>query len=365
VISGSSDRTVRVWALGLPAENSRPAGHTDFVRGLAETPGSGLLVSASDDSTVRVWDPRSGRCLQTLVGHDGGVWVVAAPADGSRVLTGSEDYTLRLWDLPTGRLLRVLEGHQEKVCALALSADGTCAVSGAYDETVMVWDLSTGRPLCTLRGHVSLLTDVAITPNGRVVVSAAMDRTVRVWDVAAGHVRAIWDAHPDVVETVAICPDGRTVLSGGINDSHLRIWDLETLEQSAAVEGPFNSIEKITFGPQGRIALCAVDDTWRGSLSILDMGSRAWRQHLRGHADQVGDIALSADESLAASVSLDHTLRLWNLREGVEAAHLTLDAGLAAVAMAHDGSWIAAGSESGALHFARPVWPETEGTPIA
>jgi WD40 repeat protein len=190
-----------------------------------------------------------------------------------------------------------------------------------------------------------------------VVVSAAMDRTVRVWDAASGQALAVWDAHPDVVETVAICPDGRTLLSGGINDSHLRIWDLQTLEPSSPVEGPFNSIEKITVGPREGIALCAVDDTWRGSLSILDLKGRAWRQHLRGHADRVGDIALSADESLAASVSLDHTLRLWNLREDAEAAHLTLDAGLVAVAMAHDGSWVAAGSESGTLHFARPVWP--------
>ena len=166
------------------------------------------------------------------------------------MLSGSEDYTLRLWDLPTGRLLRVLEGHQEKVCTLALSTDGTRAVSGAYDETVIVWDLPAGRPLCTLRGHASLLTDVAITPDGRVVVSAAMDRTVRVWDVASGQARAVWDAHADVVETVAICPDGRTLLSGGINDSHLRIWDLQTLEQSTALEGPFNSIEKITVGRQ-------------------------------------------------------------------------------------------------------------------
>ena len=233
------------------------------------------------------------------------------------MLSGSEDYTLRLWDLPTGRLLRVLEGHQEKVCTLALSTDGTRAVSGAYDETVIVWDLPlAGRPLCTLRGHASLLTDVAITPDGRVVVSAAMDRTVRVWDVASGQARAVWDAHADVVETVAICPDGRTLLSGGMNDSHLRIWDLQTLEQSTALEGPFNSIEKITVGPQGRIALCAVDDTWRGSLSTLDLDTRTWHQHLRGHTDTVGDIALSRDESLAASVSMDHTLRLWNLREG-------------------------------------------------
>jgi len=131
------------------------------------------------------------------------------------------------------------------------------------------------------------------------------------------------------------------------------------------VEGPFNSIEKITIGPQGGIALCAVHGTGRGFLSILDLNGRAWRQHLPGHTDRVGDIALSADENLAASVSLDHTVRLWDLREGAETARLTLDAGLVAVAIAHNGSWVAAGTESGTLHFVRPTWPEAESIPMA
>src|SRR5262249_2648301 len=115
------------------------------------------------------------------------------------------------------------------------------------------------------------------------------------------------------------------------------------------------SVTKVIIGRQGNIALCAADDTWRGSLSVLDLHSRDWRRHLSGHAEHVGAIALSDDDTLAASVSRDHTLRLWNLRDGVEAAHITLDAGLVAVAIARDGSWVAAGSESGAVHLLRPM----------
>ncbi|RKT74360.1 WD40 repeat protein [Saccharothrix variisporea] len=359
-VSAGIDRTVRVWALDRPGGTSPPVGHTRFVRGLAGVPDKGLLVSASDDNEMHVWDTRTGHRLRTLTGHDNGVWAVLASPMGDKLLSGSADHTLRLWELPGGRLLHVLEGHGEKVCALAMSADGTLAVSGAYEETVIVWDLRTGRPRHLLHGHRSLVSDVAITPDGRLVVSAGMDRTVRVWDARSGEALAVWEAHPDVVETVAISPDGGTLLSGGIGDDRVRFWDLRTLEPGPSAFGPFSSVDRVVVGRDGT-ALCVVDDTWQRSLSVLDLRRARWRRHLTGHADVVGDIALGGDDRLAASVSLDHTVRLWDLHDGVELARLTVDTGLVAVAMAPDGSWLAAGGESGAVHLLQPVGPGVHG----
>jgi len=57
-------------------------------------------VSGSEDRTVRVWGLVAGQCLVTLEGHTGPVRGVAVTADGQRVVSGSEDGTLRVWDLP-------------------------------------------------------------------------------------------------------------------------------------------------------------------------------------------------------------------------------------------------------------------------
>ena len=99
-------------------------------------------------------------------------------------------------------------------------------------------------------GHASLPTDVTITRTG---VSSRSRWTGRCGSGMQPLDKPSPSGMPtaDVVETVAICPDGRTLLSGSINDSHLRIWDLQTLEPSTVVEGPFNSIEKITVGAAG------------------------------------------------------------------------------------------------------------------
>jgi WD40 repeat protein len=62
-------------------------------------------VTGSDDKTVRVWDLDTGACLRTLQGHTGSVWSVALHADGRRAVTGSDDKTVRVWDLDTGACL--------------------------------------------------------------------------------------------------------------------------------------------------------------------------------------------------------------------------------------------------------------------
>jgi FOG: WD40 repeat len=62
-------------------------------------------VSGSYDKTVRVWDLDTGACLRTLKGHTGYVWSVALHADVWRAVTVSSRNTVRMWDLDTGACL--------------------------------------------------------------------------------------------------------------------------------------------------------------------------------------------------------------------------------------------------------------------
>jgi len=49
-------------------------GHAGSVQSVAVL--DDLLVSGSWDKTVRVWDSKTGTCLQTLEGHTGYIWDV-------------------------------------------------------------------------------------------------------------------------------------------------------------------------------------------------------------------------------------------------------------------------------------------------
>src|SRR5262249_1254111 len=56
------------------------------------------LVSGSYDRTVKVWDAQTGQETLTLKGHTNYVLSVAFSPDGKRIASGSQDKTVKVWD---------------------------------------------------------------------------------------------------------------------------------------------------------------------------------------------------------------------------------------------------------------------------
>src|SRR5262249_17296788 len=90
-------------------------GHTGLVLTIAVSPDGRQALSGSADKTLRLWDLATGRELRRLEGHSEEVLAVVFSVDGRRALSGGQDRTVRLWDLPSGRELRCLRGHTDRV----------------------------------------------------------------------------------------------------------------------------------------------------------------------------------------------------------------------------------------------------------
>ena len=225
VISGSSDKTLRVWEAGTGKPLRTLTGHTDWVRCCAVTPDGSQVISGSDDNTLRVWEAGTGKALRTLTGHTNPVMCCAVTPDGSQVISGSVDHTLRVWEAGTGKPLRTLTGHKDTVTCCAVTPDGTRIVSGSRDGTVRIWGEApqgggTSRPPAPRRG-------------AQTVEAVERLRRSRERDAPPPWSRTSADAFTEAtvlkvgspVRAVAITPDGTRILSGSA-DGVIRIWDI-------------------------------------------------------------------------------------------------------------------------------------------
>lgn len=303
VVSGSNDKTLRVWETGSGQLVKTLAGHTGAVNALAVLP-DGRVVSGSDDTTLRIWDVGLGETVRTLEGHTDWVNSLAVLPEG-RVVSGSRDATLRVWDMDLGETVRTFEGHRNGVTALTVLPEGG-VVSGSYDGTLKVWDVGTGEAVKTLSGHTDKVTALAVLGDGG-VVSGSGDRTLRVWNIGTGEAVRTLKGHSDWVNALAVLEDGRVV--SGSRDESLRVWDVGSGETERILEGHTGWIDALAVLPDGRVVSGSGDKTIR----IWELDSGAMATSFEGHAGEVTALAVLPDGRVVSGSS-DSTFRVW---EGV------------------------------------------------
>jgi WD40 repeat protein len=180
-------------------------------------PNGRRIVSGSWDRTVRVWDADSGRRLAVLRGHENRVTSVAFDPNGRRIISGSDDQTVRVWDADSGRELAVLRGHRKLVTSVAFDPNSRRIVSGSSDGTVRVWDADSGACLEVIPGVGDI---VAMAAGAAAYPWRALRRRPEtvIERAADGQVVALF---PIPLNSVATHPSGRVWAGAVMNHLHL------------------------------------------------------------------------------------------------------------------------------------------------
>ena len=268
-ISGSGDKTLKLWEVSTGQCLRTFEGHSEEVKSVSLSADGKYALSGSYDETLKLWEVSTGQCLRTFEGHsdwytDNYVTSVCLSADGKYALSGSYDKTLKLWEVSSGQCLRTMEGHSEKVNSVSLSTDGRYALSGSYDETLKLWEVSTGQCLRTFEGHSRGVTSVIMSADGKYALSGSYDATLKLWEVSTGQCLRTFEGHSIGVESVSWSADGKYVLSGGSDDKTLKLWAINIKAHSYKSElqvSDFKAFEEIK-GKQDELRL-AIEEAER------------------------------------------------------------------------------------------------------
>jgi hypothetical protein len=259
IVSGSRDKTIRVWSRASGACLAVLEGATESVFSVAISDrwivGGEGSSRAGGLARARLWSytasagarhaggaasstPRAATSFKSGHGksfaeHAGPVWSVALTHE--LAVSGSDDGTARVWPLrgAAARSVGVLR-HPAWVCSVSVSRGDVCATA-CGDSKVRLWTLRAGAAdAYTCVGTIEHCTGSSSTVPMRVrwahgggaLVSCGMDCNVKVWTLRADG-EATCEAtlvHGESVRGLAVTDGGVVAGAGGSKHKSVIVW---------------------------------------------------------------------------------------------------------------------------------------------
>ena len=293
-------------------QNNILSGHTDWVHCVTFLSSGVLLLSGSSDKTVKLWDVQTGGVVKTFYGHISFIYSVSASIDCTTIASGSSDGTIRLWNIQTGECYHIIEqqGLVYYVCFspidpqylisgsahgiwkwnidnyqknlmhegfyAAFSSDGTQTVS-CQESAIVVQQSDSGAIVAKCGVHNVKPNWCCFSPDNRLVAAAA-DNTIYVWDITGSdpHIVETFVEHTSNITSLTFSSPSSLISSS--NDKSIKFWQIGASPMDLAIVGP----ESMPLTP----AL-------------------------------VKSVTLQANNNIAISVHVDGIVRAWDISTGL------------------------------------------------
>ncbi|KAH7905466.1 quinon protein alcohol dehydrogenase-like superfamily [Hygrophoropsis aurantiaca] len=260
IISGSTDKTVRIWNVECQEQEGESLVHDFGVLSIALSPDERRLMSGGGG--VALWDLEGRTVVWKKEESEVQGYCVAYSPDG-RLVAAKHIKAIVLLNAETGERIRDPLQFGESVSCLAFSPDGSRIAAGSSSGDVQVFDVATGETIVGLfKAHIKTVTSLVYALDGQQIITASIDGSIRVWDAATGQEigdpmlgqeRSIWQIVPS--------HDGQRLASAS-DDRTVRVWDLKTRRQ---IGGPLQAQDSrdffsVAWSPDGRSIVAATKE---------------------------------------------------------------------------------------------------------
>lgn len=312
IVTGSGDKTAKLWDITTGTEIRRFEGHTSGITSLAISPDGKHLLTGSRDSLLKLWDIKTGEEVKCFEGHESSIYSVTFSPDGQMALSGSLDSKAKLWDIKTEKEIKSFDKHLDYVQAVAFSPDGTKILTGSKDKLARLWDIQTGKELKSFKGHEDGIYAVAFAPDGKQILTSSWDATAKLWDIGTENEIKSFVGHTAKLTSGVFSPNGKCILTASW-DKEARLWDIESGNTILSFKGHTDTIYDAIFSPNGKEILTA---SWDKTAKLWQLPEDKVLKNFEGHEDEIHAVAFSQDHVLTGSK--DKSAKLWELSSGKE-----------------------------------------------
>ncbi|KAI0685266.1 WD40-repeat-containing domain protein [Cytidiella melzeri] len=367
LICGSDNGRIRVRSIDDHSVLRVLTGHTGSIHSLQLSPATHYLLSGSADRTLRVWDIETGNVLAGPHVEEGQIMSIAWSCDeqhlactsGPRVsvydttaisasfhwdeskdpvyidrplsvavissdntwIAGSTKGAISIWRKgPEGTWgsPQVRSGHRDHVWSIAISPDEDRLATGSADGTIRIWNVeessSTAGPLVIKLQIGVRCVAFSPAPGSRDLAAAALDGVVRIYNSDTGESPRMLGNFAHNTSVVYSC-DGN-MLAAAYWDGIVRLWDVQTEALVRTLDGHFantGSLLSLGFSSDGKIA----SGSQNGSVQVWDVATGQLLIDLpKAHKSHVFSLAFSPDNTRLLSASWDNTINMWDARTG-------------------------------------------------
>ena len=201
LISGGRDKNIIVWKLNLNEPEDikdseqkvidhkvgKPIkslhGHNHFISSIALSNDNKKLISGSWDKTIRLWDLPTSSSQQLFKGHDKDVLTVSFSHDQRLIFSGGMDNSLIYWN-SQGELKFRNDSFGGWVSSIINSKKGkeNFMAVGSWDSKVRIFNNQYAIDR-TIEGNGYAVTSMSTDDEGDYLFVAYKDGTVKVWNL--------------------------------------------------------------------------------------------------------------------------------------------------------------------------------------